>query len=108
MVADTIHHQGESVAGETAELVRQLGGPLAVGRALGVSTQAVCMWYQRGISPRFHARVWRLANAKGVPWTPPGFEGVRLLPVETLHEDYGSVNSRSSDCENIVKAVDAA
>lgn len=108
MVADTIHDQGESVAGETAELVRQLGGPLAVGRALGVSTQAVCMWYQRGISPRFHAAVWRLANAKGVHWTPPGFEGVRLLPVDDPHGHDHNVNIVPADRENTVKAAGAA
>lgn len=70
-----------------AELVHLLGGPAEVGHACGISATAVSMWYSRGRSylpAAHHAALWRLAQAKKVNWTPPGYEGVRLVPDASL------------------------
>lgn len=60
-------------------LVQQLGGPTEVGEALGLSCEAVCMWYRRNAVPdRHHLALWRIAKARGLAWQPPGTEGLRL------------------------------
>jgi hypothetical protein len=111
MVANPSASRNDPVALEcVAELVRALGGPAAVARALGLSTAGVCMWYQPsrlsrcpGIPPAYHARLWRLARAKGVAWTPPGFEGFSLVPVQSGHPDDANVTAAQSARENTVK-----
>jgi hypothetical protein len=120
MVADTSASRNEQVAGAFAEgeriadLIRALGGPARVAAALNMKPDAVIMWYapsRRGpasIPARHHAALWRLAQARGVPWTPPGFEGVRLLPVDTPHADDGSVTAAPSGRECSVNLGDAA
>jgi len=75
-----------------AELVHLLGGPAEVGHACGISATAVSMWYSRGRSylpAAHHAALWRLAQAKKVNWTPPGYEGVRLVPASHPQDDHG-------------------
>ncbi len=90
-------------------LVRALGGGKAVAQACGVTPQAVSNWVAADRIPsQHHAAIWRLAQAKGVPWTPPGFEGVRLLPVDVPHSDDGSVTSAPAAREYPVKVDDAA
>jgi hypothetical protein len=66
------------------DLVRQLGGPTKVARQLGgLSCEAVCMWFRSGRIPqKHHLPLWRLAQAKGIAWCPPGFEGLALAPAE--------------------------
>lgn len=63
------------------DLVHALGGPGELAGRLGVSAQAICGWYEspRGIPPRHHIALWRLAQARGLPWRPPGAEGLRLV-----------------------------
>jgi hypothetical protein len=57
------------------ELVRALGGNSVVAEALGLSAQAVTNMQARDSVPaRHHIRMWRLAEAKGVDWVPPGSE----------------------------------
>lgn len=93
------------------DLVRALGGPAVVGRGLGLRTVAVCMWYAPGrdrIPPEHVPALWRLAQARGVPWTPPGFEGVRLVPVDNPHPGDATVKVSPSARENTVKVDDAA
>jgi hypothetical protein len=63
------------------ELVVAFGGPAKLGRAVGVSTEAVCNWQAKDAVPKSrHLQVWRLAQAKGLTWRPPGMEGVTLAP----------------------------
>jgi hypothetical protein len=63
------------------ELVRQLGGPASVGRKLGVTAEAICNWQARGAVPKArHLDVWRLAQAAGLSWRPPGADGLALAP----------------------------
>jgi hypothetical protein len=63
------------------ELVRQLGGPASVGRKLGVTAEAICNWQARGAVPKArHLDVWRLAQAAGLSWRPPGADGLALTP----------------------------
>jgi hypothetical protein len=115
MVANPPASRNDQVA-ETfsvADLVRALGGPAAVGRWLGITSDAVSMWYVRrrgppAIPPQHHPALWRLAQAKGVAWTPPGFEGLRLVPVVDPHSDDASVTSAQVVRENPVKLDDAA
>ncbi|CAB4128009.1 hypothetical protein UFOVP99_4 [uncultured Caudovirales phage] len=58
------------------ELIRQLGGAAQVGKALGVSSVAVCNWYTKGLPRSRHVELWGLCRAKGVAWKPPGADGV--------------------------------
>lgn len=91
------------------DLVRALGGTQAVAKACGVVPTAVSMWMtSQKVPARHHATVWRLAQARGVAWTPPGFEGFRLLPADAPHAGDLNVTFSQSDRENIVKAADAA
>lgn len=72
------------------DLVKALGGPANVGRELGLRTVAVSMWYAPGrnrIPPAHVLALWRLAQAKGLNWTPPGYEGLRLEPVTSHSRD---------------------
>lgn len=111
MVANPSASRNEQVALEcAAELVRALGGPKAVAHAIGLSTAGVSMWYRRsrlsrrsGIPPAYHARLWRLAQAKGIDWTPPGFEGLRLVETADHHPDDANVTAAQSARENTVK-----
>ena len=67
-------------ADATRDMVRQLGGPVVIGRSLGISAQAVSNWYRDGVPKRHHLDLWRMALAAGVPWRPPGAEGLALGP----------------------------
>lgn len=63
------------------DLIRQLGGPATVGRQLGVTAEAICNWQARGAVPKArHLDVWRLAQAAGLSWRPPGADGLALAP----------------------------
>jgi hypothetical protein len=60
-------------------LIDSLGGANSVAKALGMRIAAVSNWAMRDDIPHRHRfSVLRLALTKGVPWTPPGFEGVAL------------------------------
>jgi hypothetical protein len=61
------------------DLVRALGGPAAVGRALGITLEAVCNWQRHNAVPEARQlAVWRMAQAAGLPWRPPGAAGLTL------------------------------
>jgi hypothetical protein len=61
------------------ELVEALGGPAAVGRSFGISTEAVCQWTAANAVPRARRLdVWALAQRAGLAWRPPGGEGLTL------------------------------
>jgi hypothetical protein len=63
------------------DLVARLGGPTQVARQLGVAVPAVCNWQARDRVPQARRLgLWRLAHAAGLPWRPPGFDGVELAP----------------------------
>jgi hypothetical protein len=63
------------------DLIRQLGGPAAVARVFGVTTEAVCNWQMRGAVPKaHHLRLWQMAQAAGLDWRPPGTDGITLAP----------------------------
>jgi hypothetical protein len=63
-----------------AEFITVLGGPKAVGAQLGLRRSAVTMWLQRGQVPgEYHLPLWRAALERGLPWQPPGAEGLRPL-----------------------------
>ncbi|WP_206934175.1 hypothetical protein [Roseococcus thiosulfatophilus] len=61
------------------QLVGGLGGPVALGNRFGISAQAVCGWYEKGIPARYHLTLWRMATARGLHWHPPGAEGLVLV-----------------------------
>jgi hypothetical protein len=66
---------------EVSALIVALGGPAALGRKLGVTTQAVSNWNVTGkVPPNHEVRVWRLASEAGLAWAPPGAEGLALVP----------------------------
>jgi hypothetical protein len=99
----------ESPQPSVKALVKALGGANAVARACGVVAAAVSNWGAVGAIPhRHHATLWRLAQAKGVAWTPPGFEGVRLVAVVDPHFDDASATAAPAVRENPVKLDDAA
>lgn len=67
------------------ELIRALGGAVAVGRALGLKPNAVSMWISRGdVSAEHRIAVWRMAVEKGVDWEPPGAAELRASLVASL------------------------
>jgi transcriptional regulator with XRE-family HTH domain len=97
------------IAANVQELVRALGGTQAVAEACGVVPSAVSLWITTQKVPfRHHAMVWRLAQAKGVPWTPPGFEGVRLVRADADHPHEHIVTPQQLDREITVNLGDAA
>jgi hypothetical protein len=61
------------------ELVDALGGPARLGRALGVSIPAICKAYTHGFPARHHLSLWRMAKRAGLPWRPPGADGLDLV-----------------------------
>jgi hypothetical protein len=62
-------------------LIKALGGPTAVAAALGLRLSTVGNWKMRDAIPReHHLAVWRLAIEKGIAWTPPGGDGLTLIP----------------------------
>lgn len=72
------------------DLVRALGGPTKVGRALGVTLEAVCNWQAKNAVP--HSReiaMWRLAQQAGLDWRPPGAADLVLprAPQAPLKQD---------------------
>jgi hypothetical protein len=92
-----------------AETIQALGGATAVSRVCRVSLAAVCNWVSDGkIPPAHHAALWRMAQARGVDWTPPGFEGVRLVLVESEHAREDNVTAKQDGRECSVKFGDAA
>lgn len=64
-------------------LIKALGGPTIVADAVGLGIAAVSNWSARDFIAREHqVAVWRLAAAKNIDWTPPDFEGLKLVPLE--------------------------
>jgi hypothetical protein len=62
-------------------LVHRLGGPTKVAAQLGATVPAVCNWQARNSVPQAQRlAMWRLAQAAGLAWRPPGFDGVELAP----------------------------
>ena len=62
------------------ELVRRLGGATQVGKAIGVSSEAVCNWYTAGIPRSRHVQLWTLCRARGIAWQPPGADALLAQP----------------------------
>jgi hypothetical protein len=63
---------------QVRDLIRALGGPVAVGARLGVSSQAVSNAVRRQRLPSdWHLPLWQMALDAGLAWTPPGAEGLR-------------------------------
>lgn len=61
-------------------VVKALGGPSVVGRALGVTGAAVGNWLIAGeVAASQRLEFWRLCVSRGIAWHPPGFENVRLV-----------------------------
>lgn len=82
----------------TRELVDALGGPARLGRALGVTIPAICKAYTHGFPPRHHLALWRMAKRAGLPWRPPGADGLDLV------ETAGSGASDCVQCESFETA----
>jgi hypothetical protein len=65
---------------EVPDLISALGGPAKVGRALGITTQAVSNWSATNRVPaEREVALWRMATEAGLEWTPPGAEGLALV-----------------------------
>ncbi|MBR0651368.1 helix-turn-helix domain-containing protein [Roseomonas terrae] len=91
------------------DLMKALGGGVAVSEACAVSPQAVSNWIAEGRIPaRHHPAVWRLAQAHGVNWRPPGYEGLRLVPMDGPHSVDGTVKVSPAAREKVVKSDHAA
>lgn len=57
-----------------AELVAACGGPVRLGRELGINPSAVSNWSAAGAVPdRWHARMLVIATRINVLWRPPGW-----------------------------------
>jgi hypothetical protein len=63
------------------DLIKALGGPRSVARAIGASPQAVSNWYKRGIPAHHHLLLWRMAVGHGIDWHPPGAWGLAVTPL---------------------------
>jgi hypothetical protein len=62
------------------ELIRSLGGNRRVAEARGVTDKAVSQWATADDVPAAHRiAMWRMALERGLPWEPPGAEGLRAL-----------------------------
>ena len=74
-----------------AELIKALGGPTVVARALGLNVQTVGNWVTRasGIPAKQHIPLWRMAQAAGIAWTPPKAHGIRLTMEDAALLHYG-------------------
>jgi hypothetical protein len=76
-------HRADHHAAGVRSLVRRLGGPAEVARRLGLTPQAVTNWCACNRIPKArHIDVWRLAHAAGLPWRPPGADGLALAPAD--------------------------
>lgn len=63
------------------DLISRLGGPTALGRKIAAAPKAVSMWSKRNAIPReYHLAIWRLAISEKIDWTPPGGDGLTLIP----------------------------
>lgn len=63
-----------------ADLIERLGGTTAVARAVNVTVPAVCNWVARETTPPRHAiALWTMAKRAGLPWRPPGCDGLDLV-----------------------------
>ena len=68
-------------------LIKGLGGPTAVGHALGLSPQRVHNWIVRDSVPaEHHLAVWRLAIERQIDWKPPGADGLSLVAAPAAEE----------------------
>lgn len=67
--------------GQVSELIDALGGSAAVARALRVRLSAVSQWKARQTVPASrHAKLFAMAQARGIDWRPPGFERLAVAP----------------------------
>jgi len=79
-------------ASDLRAVVKALGGPGVVARALGTSGPNVGNWQIAGeVAASWRLEFWRLCAARGIAWHPPGFETVRLVVTEaaTVPRDCG-------------------
>ena len=61
------------------EIIKQLGGPTAISRVLGIGVGAVSHWWRRGrIPPEHFLALGNRAKALGIAWRPEGW------PVEDI------------------------
>jgi hypothetical protein len=74
----------ETAALSVRDVVRKLGGYQRVADLFGVGYTAVCNWCAADAVPARHElRMWRLAQEAGLPWRPPGSDGLALPPAPT-------------------------
>ena len=66
----------------TAELIRHLGGPTRLGNSLGLTPQTVWNWGERGIPAEYHIRIWAMAQAADIDWTPDTAGDVRMVLID--------------------------
>lgn len=60
-------------------VIDALGGPAEVGEICRISAPAVSNWGARDVVAAEHRiTIWRLAQAKGLDWKPPGADGLCL------------------------------
>ena len=63
-----------------SDLIDGLGGVVALARACGVTAQAVSNWKAEAQVPARHTiLVWTMAKRAGLPWRPPGCDGLDLV-----------------------------
>jgi len=66
---------------EIRDLIKRLGGPAEVAVRLGIAGKTVSMWGSRGEIPGdYRLAMWRMATEAGLDWTPPGADGLALVP----------------------------
>ena len=82
---------------DLAAIIRQLGGPTVVGRHFGITCEAICMWTQAGKVPAAQwTTFWRLCTTRGIAWTPPGCEHLRLVEAEPPASEVANRNATTS------------
>jgi hypothetical protein len=65
---------------DVRSLIRDLGGPTKVAVLVNLQASAISNWSARDSVPaEYHLAVWRLAIEAGIPWQPPGTDGLMLV-----------------------------
>jgi hypothetical protein len=85
-----------------SDLVEQLGGPKAVGKALQLPLGVVANWsYRNQVPTRHHLALWAFAQRKNVDWRPPGAEGLALPPfIRATSSDHTTVMPGSDQVDS--------
>lgn len=62
------------------DLIAGLGGTTKVATACGIQPSAVSNWVARdSIAAQHQITIWRMAEAAGLDWAPPGAAGMALV-----------------------------